>query len=695
MKKILIHLILLSLFYDTGLFAQALSRADSIIWYLRQVNGLQSRDSVLLEKAVAAIKNTPADSLPVDKIDSELKRLLPFIQKQNCLAVKCVVNYLLSVSKNLDLAIRYSRKLIPELSNYSSEFEKNLLIWTIEYSRLPYRNNSSRRNEGIAYYQHLANDFEQDGDSAAASTCYWCLSGIYRPSGLMDKAIYCILKSTALHNRYHKISSKSFLFSGYDRTGMTGYVNRLLNLSSSYLDNEDPVNALHVLYTVMNINDTGKLVYESGYLYQNLAVAKLETGGDSADYYLSLSKKESDFKKDPTNVSVYYQNYGYYCYLQNRMDSAEYYVRLSADIKKANKLMNNTYGGLLLPGYYLALIKTRQHKYGEAARLLKEEIQELLQANMRKVALKEMMLLSDAYEKNGDLKKSKATLDQYIKLQNEIIDDETRTRSITFETEQQINSLNIEKQKQEKEITRQKFIRNLITGGLGLMIIFSVIFLLQRIRIVKEKKRSEGLLLNILPAETAKELKEKGKSDAKMFDEVTVMFTDFKGFTQISEKLSPAELVAEIDTCFKAFDEIITKYNIEKIKTIGDSYMCAGGLPVPNKTNAADVINAGMEIRDFMLRRRSENSNPGFEIRIGVHTGPVIAGIVGSKKFAYDIWGDTVNVASRMESSGEAGKVNISNTTFELVKDHFKCIGRGKIKAKYKGEIDMYFVESI
>jgi adenylate cyclase len=217
-----------------------------------------------------------------------------------------------------------------------------------------------------------------------------------------------------------------------------------------------------------------------------------------------------------------------------------------------------------------------------------------------------------------------------------------------------------------------------------------------------EKKKSDDLLLNILPLEVAEELKQKGSAKAKQFDQVTVMFTDFKGFTQISEKLSPSELVTEIHTCFKAFDNIITKYNIEKIKTIGDAYMCAGGLPVTNTTNAIDVVIAAMEIQQFMqehLQQRKNENKELFEIRIGIHTGPVVAGIVGVKKFAYDIWGDTVNIASRMESSGEAGKVNISGSTYELVKGNpmaigFNCIHRGKILAKNKGEIDMYFVET-
>ena len=250
----------------------------------------------------------------------------------------------------------------------------------------------------------------------------------------------------------------------------------------------------------------------------------------------------------------------------------------------------------------------------------------------------------------------------------------------------------------DKKLQRQRLLRNGFIAGFGIVLLFSLVVFRQRNKIKKGKKLSDELLLNILPSEVAEELKSKGEADAKQFDEVTVMFTDFKGFTQISEKLTPSELVAEIHTCFKAFDNIITKYNIEKIKTIGDAYMCAGGLPVANTTNAVDVVNAALEIQNFMLEHLEQRKREGkelFEIRIGIHTGAVVAGIVGVKKFAYDIWGDTVNIASRMESSGEAGKVNISGKTFELVKEKFKCEHRGKISAKNKGEIDMYFVESV
>jgi class 3 adenylate cyclase len=215
--------------------------------------------------------------------------------------------------------------------------------------------------------------------------------------------------------------------------------------------------------------------------------------------------------------------------------------------------------------------------------------------------------------------------------------------------------------------------------------------------IENEKDRSEKLLLNILPVETAEELKEKGTATPKQYDMVSVLFTDFKGFTNIAEKLTPQELVAELNRCFFEFDKIIDKHGLEKIKTIGDAYMCAGGIPVANTTNPVEIVRAGLEIKQFMedLKKSREASGQDYwELRIGIHTGPVVAGVVGKNKFAYDIWGDAVNTASRMESSGIPGKVNISGTTFELVKDHFECIHRGKIQAKNKGEIDMYIVEA-
>lgn len=208
-----------------------------------------------------------------------------------------------------------------------------------------------------------------------------------------------------------------------------------------------------------------------------------------------------------------------------------------------------------------------------------------------------------------------------------------------------------------------------------------------------EKKKTDDLLLNILPEEIAEELKQKGTSEAKFFDHVTVLFTDFVNFTKAGERMSPQELVDELHACFKAFDNICSKYNIEKIKTIGDAYLAVCGLPVADVNHAVNVTNAALEILWFMKARRESRGDKTFEIRIGIHSGSVVAGIVGVKKFAYDIWGDTVNTAARMEQHSEAGKINASEATYELIKDNFACTPRGKITAKNKGEMNMYFVD--
>jgi class 3 adenylate cyclase len=216
--------------------------------------------------------------------------------------------------------------------------------------------------------------------------------------------------------------------------------------------------------------------------------------------------------------------------------------------------------------------------------------------------------------------------------------------------------------------------------------------------LAREKERTEKLLLNILPKETAEELQKRGKATARHYNQVSVLFTDFKGFTRFAESTRPEDLVNELDLCFIAFDDIIEKYSLEKIKTIGDAYMCAGGVPIRNHNNAIAIVLAGLEIRAFMSKLEAEKKARNeryWEIRIGVNTGPLTAGVVGKKKFAYDIWGDTVNTASRMESTSEPGKVNISASTYELVKTYFDCSYRGKLDAKGKGEVDMYFVNGI
>jgi adenylate cyclase len=192
----------------------------------------------------------------------------------------------------------------------------------------------------------------------------------------------------------------------------------------------------------------------------------------------------------------------------------------------------------------------------------------------------------------------------------------------------------------------------------------------------EEKKKVDALLLNILPLETAEELKATGSAAPRNYQMVSVLFTDFVNFTSAAARMTPTELLRELQTCFTAFDDITVERGLEKIKTIGDAYMCAGGIPKPNVTNPIDTVLAGLQMQKFMAEyiQKQPANWIGWYARLGIHTGPLVAGVVGKKKYAYDIWGDTVNIASRIESTGEANKVNISEVTYSYVKDFFVCV---------------------
>jgi class 3 adenylate cyclase len=218
----------------------------------------------------------------------------------------------------------------------------------------------------------------------------------------------------------------------------------------------------------------------------------------------------------------------------------------------------------------------------------------------------------------------------------------------------------------------------------------------QKNQIDNERSKSDRLLKNILPDEVAEELKANGIAAPRLYDSVTVLFTDFVNFTKLSSGVEPQQIINELNECFLAFDEIIEKHRLEKIKTIGDAFMCAGGLPKPNDTHAKDAVRAAIEIAEWLKNRTESMPNALFrEMRIGIHTGPVVAGVVGKHKFAYDIWGDAVNLAARLEEHGVPGKVNISQATYEAIKDTFNCIPRGLKEVHNKGLVSMYFVESI
>ncbi|HKZ65862.1 MAG TPA: adenylate/guanylate cyclase domain-containing protein [Chitinophagaceae bacterium] len=358
----------------------------------------------------------------------------------------------------------------------------------------------------------------------------------------------------------------------------------------------------------------------------------------------------------------------------------------------------------------IARVYLKRNDYQSAFTYFHKAEQPALEVHSTNILLDLYKYTSEAYAKAKDFGKAYKYHSLYSAVKDTVYNNEADKKLATLQfdfdlgkKEGEIKLLTKDKALSELQLRRQKLAKTAFAVGLGLVFLIAVlIFRNYRVKaktnkiLDRQKDEIEHLLLNILPSEVAKELQVNGHATPRNYESVSVMFTDFKGFTTIADKLSPQVLVEELNTCFMAFDNIIGHYNLEKIKTIGDSYMCAGGIPTPDEQHVYNIIDASLEIQRYIvqnnLRRRESGLEP-WDLRIGIHVGPVVAGVVGKKKYAYDIWGSTVNIASRMESNGEPGQVNISADTYEMVKDKYTCTYRGKIYAKNVGEIDMYFVQ--
>lgn len=308
--------------------------------------------------------------------------------------------------------------------------------------------------------------------------------------------------------------------------------------------------------------------------------------------------------------------------------------------------------------------------------------------------------LSELYEAKGDLGESFSYYKNHIAYRDSVKNIEAVQQMANQQDAQRRIEIDLleQRRKNQSNISLGAAAGVLLIGILAIGLFRRNTFIRKTKQIIEqERDRSDVLLLNILPEETAAELKANGKVKARQYDAVTVMFTDFKGFTSFSENLSPEALVETVDYYFSRFDAIIEKYGLEKIKTIGDAYMCAGGLHDNNEDHAKRMVRAAIEIAEFVEETKKDASASvlSFEVRIGINTGPVVAGVVGTKKFAYDIWGDTVNVASRMETMSEGGKINIAENTYNLVKEDFVCEPRGEFQVKNRGMMQMYFVNAL
>jgi len=351
---------------------------------------------------------------------------------------------------------------------------------------------------------------------------------------------------------------------------------------------------------------------------------------------------------------------------------------------------------------YMCDIYLRKNDFSTALSYAERSLALATQYGLKGQISEANLKLSELYEEAGNLPTSYKYYKEHIVYRDSVKNIETVQQMANQRTNYEVSQKQIEVDLLDQRRKNQRNI-SIATAIALLLFLLMAIGLYRRNKFIRktkqiieeEKERSDKLLLNILPEETALELKEKGKVKAKKYDAVSVLFSDFKGFTRYSEKLSPEALVETIDFYFSKFDAIIEKHGLEKIKTIGDAYMCAGGLHDNEKDHAGRMVLAAMEIAAFVEETKNDMaaSELTFDIRIGINTGPVVAGVVGTHKFAYDIWGDAVNVASRMESNSEAGKINISENTYELIKDSYECAFRGEIKVKNRGSLKMYFVE--
>lgn len=596
----------------------------------------------------------------------------------------------------LSVSLRISEQLV-EAEEYANEALK--LANSINYKKgVAY----AYKNKGLVEYYR--GDFNKVVDSWLRSLEIFEATQDTLGISNMTNNLGAVFFSSAGNATSIDFYKKSLLLS--EKIGDTTRIKTaLINLGSIYSDLKDYDNALTYYekvpkYHFKSNHSQFKIAYLRG-------MGDISSGkGDhqkAVDYYRDILLNSRDTLAD---FSWIYMRLGEEeGKLGNISNGIEYLLIADEHAKKNNQLLNRPQILTFLGNLY------KSKDLNKALTAYKEAENIAIDKELRNDLIEIYTGLSEVFKAQGDLNNSLMYLNKSIVKRDSVkVDESNKNLEKQFfdfqitSTKEEISGLQKEAILQELSAKRQKYVIYATVGTLTI-VLFLAIGVLNRFRYVKktnkiieeEKNRSESLLLNILPSEIADELKLKGSADARDFDLVSVIFTDFKGFTKASEKLTAKELIAEINHCFMAFDHICEKHGIEKIKTIGDAYMAVGGLPIPSDDSVKQTILAALEMQSFITERikekQAKNEVP-FEMRCGINSGPVVAGIVGVKKFQYDIWGDTVNTASRMESSGDIGKVNISKDTYDLIKDdsQFRFVSRGKIQVKSKGEIDMFFV---
>ena len=483
--------------------------------------------------------------------------------------------------------------------------------------------------EALAAYLQSASIAKEENNSGFEGSAYGAIASLYAVSENYDNAM-----------AYYRKSIRS-LRNSEDTLSLAS---QILNAGDAFLSKKEFDSAL------IYFKESGR-IFES----QDYAIGKAYNLGNMGMAYASTDRNQLAEESMNEAIRILEEYEDYYPISVYMLFMADIYLEKGAQqeaLSYANRSLE---------------LATKYE--------LKEQISD---ANLK---------LSELHEGAGNASLSLNHYKDYIAYRDSIINIENVQSMAEMRREYDV----AQKQSEVDLLNQQKRNQLIILGFTGLLLL--TLYWYYR-TISKEKKRSENLLLNILPSEIAKELKQNGEVDAVKFDTVTVLFTDFVAFSKIAEKVDPEQLVKSIDFYFKKYDQIITKHGLEKIKTVGDSYMCASGLPIPDAEHAINAVKAAREIADVVKKEWvADDTISHFEVRIGLHSGPVVAGIVGTKKWQYDIWGDTVNIASRLESASKPGRINVSETTYQLIKEGFPCEYRGEIEMKNRGMMKMYFVE--
>lgn len=604
------------------------------------------------------------DSILVDKLLNDSKNL---IGTDSAKAISIAMQ-----AQEISLEIDYPKGAALALKN----------IGMVYYTKGMY-------SETLDYWNQSLQVFEGIKDDVGISNMLNNIGAIYLTQGADTKALEYMLRSLQLA----------------ENTGDTlRMFSALTNIGSIYYNKKDPVSLNYLLKAIPLVESYGDVesyVVITGNIGE--VYADNNESGKAMDYFQKSIKAAGDSMSSAFSIN----GIGKLYFSQGKFDDAfrMHNQALGIALKFDDKLqLIRSYKGI-------ANVYSKRGKTGAAidyyhkAKLIAEQIDDLKIES--KEIYKEMAI---AYSQKKDFSNAFLYQSLYSDIKDTLYNIEAKKKLNQLQFDFELARKEVELSRKEADINlkearikSEKQARMGVTVGLGLLLIIAIIIYrnsLQKSRINKvldkQKDQIEHLLLNILPKEVATELQTNGESKPRHFEEASILFSDFKGFTAIADKLSPVMLVEDLNECFIAFDNIIDKYNLEKIKTIGDAYMCAGNIPSADPEHAYNMVRAAIEIQTYMAEHNSRRAAKGleaWEIRIGLNIGPVVAGVVGKKKYAYDIWGSSVNIASRMESNGTPGKVNISAFMYETIKDRFHCSYRGKIYAKNLGDLDMYYVD--